>query len=271
MSNEERILELLFAESGKDDDELSLRSGVKPRQQVNQICRRLEAKGLITRRLGPKGKILNYAVHSWETAAPLNQALQARAKIGLDQIEAGKRGLLQCEPVRTLFLVPCSASKSDGGLPHSTGPRLTDHLSEAVKTRLIQARQAVARRAYLNEELLRPALERYQGHFYQVAREKIREARGRGIHILIISGGYGALLPEEPIGNYEAAFSSNWWPKGLLSDVVQAYAAQHKILSVRAIVAASTTYQKAVASIDWAAAGIDDVVVVSPQVSGGGQ
>jgi cytoplasmic iron level regulating protein YaaA (DUF328/UPF0246 family) len=125
-------------------------------------------------------------------------------------------------------------------------------------------------RAYLNEGLLRPALERYQGHFYQVARERIREACGRGIHILIISGGYGALLPEEPIGNYEAAFSPNWWPKGLLSDVVRAYAAQHKISSVRAFVAASTTYRKAVASIDWSAAGINDVVVVSPQVSGGG-
>ena len=40
-----------------DDDELSTLTSILPRQQVNQICRRLRAKGILSRELGP-GKIV---------------------------------------------------------------------------------------------------------------------------------------------------------------------------------------------------------------------
>jgi hypothetical protein len=59
-AHRDRILELLrLAPEPLDDDELSRRSGVTPRQQVNQICRALEAGGVLRRYVDARGKIVN--------------------------------------------------------------------------------------------------------------------------------------------------------------------------------------------------------------------
>lgn len=42
-----------------DDDQISERAGISPRQSVNQICRALERAGIVRRRIGPDGKIIN--------------------------------------------------------------------------------------------------------------------------------------------------------------------------------------------------------------------
>jgi len=42
-----------------DDDQIAERTGVSPRQTVNQICRALERAGMVRRRPGPDGKIVN--------------------------------------------------------------------------------------------------------------------------------------------------------------------------------------------------------------------
>ena len=50
MTNAEKILELLESLTGPAcDDCVSAKSGVEPRQQVNQICRRLESRGTVLR------------------------------------------------------------------------------------------------------------------------------------------------------------------------------------------------------------------------------
>lgn len=61
MANADRILETLKRRpEGLDDDELSQLSGVTPRQQVNMICRKLEASGILLREADyTKGKIVN--------------------------------------------------------------------------------------------------------------------------------------------------------------------------------------------------------------------
>ena len=60
MTNREKVLSTLrLSTSPLDDDELARRAGVSPRQQVNQICRRLVQEGLLTRVSGPDGKIVN--------------------------------------------------------------------------------------------------------------------------------------------------------------------------------------------------------------------
>ncbi len=46
-----------------DDDELSQRAGIKPRQAVNQVLRRLEREGVVRRRPGPSGKIVTELQH----------------------------------------------------------------------------------------------------------------------------------------------------------------------------------------------------------------
>jgi len=60
MTNREKVLSTLrLATSPLDDDELARRAQIAPRQQVNQICRKLERDGLLVRVSGPDGKIVN--------------------------------------------------------------------------------------------------------------------------------------------------------------------------------------------------------------------
>ncbi len=59
-SQRDRITEAIRISSRPlDDDQLADRTGVSPRQRVNQICRELELAGVVRRRPGPDGKIVN--------------------------------------------------------------------------------------------------------------------------------------------------------------------------------------------------------------------
>jgi len=63
MKNRARVLaEVLRSSTPPDDDQLAERLGIEPRQAVNHICRRLEAEGLLRRRVGSGGKIVNIAL-----------------------------------------------------------------------------------------------------------------------------------------------------------------------------------------------------------------
>ena len=64
MTNADKIIALLLKTPGLDDDEISSHTNVRPRQQVNQICTRLESKGQIKRIKGPRGKIVNYLTNA---------------------------------------------------------------------------------------------------------------------------------------------------------------------------------------------------------------
>jgi len=61
VSNRERILNALKGSLlPLDDDQLSQRSGVTPRQTVNIVCRQLAVEGLLRRTQGVEGKIVNH-------------------------------------------------------------------------------------------------------------------------------------------------------------------------------------------------------------------
>src|ERR1700722_8305845 len=62
MTNTERIIAVLRSTPGLDADELSSMTAIRPRQQVNQICRRLEASGVLSRVRKADGKIVNVPV-----------------------------------------------------------------------------------------------------------------------------------------------------------------------------------------------------------------
>lgn len=62
ITNADRIIDVLRERGALDDDDLSLASGVKPRQQVNQICRYLESRKILRREVGPRGKIVNILI-----------------------------------------------------------------------------------------------------------------------------------------------------------------------------------------------------------------
>ena len=59
-SHRERVVAAIRISSQPlDDDQVAARAGISPRQTVNQICRALERAGMVRRRPGPDGKIVN--------------------------------------------------------------------------------------------------------------------------------------------------------------------------------------------------------------------
>jgi len=58
-TNLEKVAEAIRQHSGRDDDELSRITGIRPRQTVNQEARLLENRGLVRRETGPRDKIVN--------------------------------------------------------------------------------------------------------------------------------------------------------------------------------------------------------------------
>src|SRR3982751_4744390 len=59
MTNTDMILAHIRANPGLTDAELVQRTGVRPHQQVNAICNRLQSRGLTRRAVGSVGAIVN--------------------------------------------------------------------------------------------------------------------------------------------------------------------------------------------------------------------
>ena len=119
----------------------------------------------------------------------------------------------------------------------------------------------------MDELTLAPAWQRYSGRFYQAAGDTLAEAVRQRLHLLILSGGYGVLLAREPIGLYEAALRTSWWPERVLECVLAGYARRHRLKCMRAFVSRTTSYRQVVERTDWKAAGVNDAVLLMP---GGG-
>jgi hypothetical protein len=65
MTNQDRVVAALrLSTSPLDDDQLSERAGVRPRQTVNQICRDLELRKVLRRYVGRDGKLVNELIDS---------------------------------------------------------------------------------------------------------------------------------------------------------------------------------------------------------------
>ena len=62
MTKRVQLLGAIRHNPGLDDDELSDTTGIRPRQQVNQLARCLAREGLIRRLHGPKGKLINIPI-----------------------------------------------------------------------------------------------------------------------------------------------------------------------------------------------------------------
>lgn len=71
-SHRDRILTLL-QDASYDDDELAEQLGIRSRQTVNLVCRKLESEGLVVRRAGPRGKLVNVLRVGTATSIPKDQ------------------------------------------------------------------------------------------------------------------------------------------------------------------------------------------------------
>lgn len=135
----------------------------------------------------------------------------------------------------TLLLIPCCKSKqgtADPGLPRR---RLADDLGAEARTVLLEGRgKAFARPGTELDETspLRPAIATYTGQPFTTpgVRAALTEAVGRGLHCLVISGGYGVVRVEEPIHAYEAHLQRTMpvW-RARVPVVLRDYVARHGI------------------------------------------
>ena len=277
MTNADHILELLRRQPGLDDDRISELTGIKPRQQVNQICRRLENQGVLRRSTGVTGKIVNYPVEGLSkgdallvkptdsTAHQHQQSGLVRAKSATsDQRDPTRKITLELTP-ETLLILPCSGKKLPLYGVRDTGPRITDYLPDDLASKLNSARRSVhSNYANVDEQTLGSAWRRYDGHLYKAAREELRDALDNEMHILILSGGYGVLLANEPIGIYQARLNLAWWPQGLLEAVIASYTWRHKLKRVIAVVSRTTSYRSLLKRVDWRPTNAEEVVLLMP-------
>jgi hypothetical protein len=266
----QRIIALLSERSGLDDDEIAIALSIEPRQTVNQICRRLAAGGVLRRGRGPSGKIVN-SIGGGRT--PI-MADSPRAPRFTPERKAAERRFngpfIPTDFAKTLLIIPCSGAKRDCRNAGEVGPAITRSLPENLAAELHNARQRVKALVPFDERQLIPAWQRYNGSLYDIGRDALAGLMAAGMHVIIISGGYGAVLAQEPIGRYEARLKPSWWPNHLIERVLIAYAQRHAIASVRAFVSATGPYVTILYHVRWRDAGISDVLVLTPEAEPGG-
>ena len=167
----------------------------------------------------------------------------------------------------TLLLIPCSGAKRPGSKLSNALPILWV-LDPSLAAALANARAALREKARVDERTLMAAYLRYSGQLYEHASTSIGRAVAAGQRVLIVSGGYGLLLVDEPIGMYEKRFVLSDWPRGLLEGCILDYARHEGIRSVVAVMSNTTDYAKLIRRVNWRRAGLE-ATLVSPVASGG--
>lgn len=108
-----------------------------------------------------------------------------------------------------LLIIPCSSSKKGAEIPTLSLRRAADLLPGDMARLLEDGRRLAFECVKVTRDdrsLPEPALAVYTGQPYSTPgfRELLVTALDRGLHCLIVSGGYGLLRPEEPIARYSA-------------------------------------------------------------------
>jgi hypothetical protein len=116
--------------------------------------------------------------------------------------------LREVDPRGALLIIPCSRAKAAGGeravIPRRDWP-----------DSLLDARAARQTRAHVDESSLLRACNRFTGGFYQEAGTAVTAAVDSGAALMVLSGGYGVLGGDEPIGSYDRQLRTGNWPRGL--------------------------------------------------------
>jgi hypothetical protein len=177
----------------------------------------------------------------------------------------------------TLLLIPCSGAKQPGSKP-SNALSILSVLDPARANALKDARAKLGEKikegkkpkeAPVDEKTLMPAYLRYSGQLYEHGCTSIGGAVAAGQRILIVSGGYGLLLADEPIGIYNKRFTLSDWPGDLLEGCILDYARHNGIRSIIAVMSRTTDYAKLIRRVNWSKAGLE-ASLVSPVSHGDG-
>ncbi len=204
MTNADRVIAALREHGSLSDSELVRITGIRPHQQVNQLCRRLEAKGALRRVPNAGGTIINVLVAG---ADPLNSAASPPSA------RPGRSSATRASG-RSFISIASSCWQSRVRLA-LFGPQTTRRQSWTEGRHRLRLAPLEPGRpigtsppdvevtAAVDESLLLPAWQRYDGTFYQAAGDGVRLAIADGVTVLVISGGYGLVIGQEPIGFYE--------------------------------------------------------------------
>jgi hypothetical protein len=133
----------------------------------------------------------------------------------------------------TMLLIPCSASKRgtiDLGLVPSP---IASYVGVEAASVLAQGRAKAFQRTRLDQSSTpMPALARYSGQPYKTPGviDGLIDAMAEGLHVLIVSGGYGLLRAEEPILRYEAQMQTTLtvW-RSRIPEILADYVARNDI------------------------------------------
>lgn len=148
-------------------------------------------------------------------------------------IDAATGTAVSTDLSETLLIIPCCASKRgapDPGLPVCS---VADFVGAGSADLLQEGRRLAFQRTRREDSSpLRPALAYYTGEPYKTAgfRRALIESLKVGLHVLIVSGGYGLLRPEEPIHFYEAqlAHTRGIWSRRV-PKIIEDYVARNGI------------------------------------------
>lgn len=234
---------------------------------------------------GPKGKLINRLIATNQMVEHTPDEFLAqipRKNFREPRVAEGKSVPLNSRPSllddinfldrkRTLIILPCSKRKSINQQVGTAGESITNFLSSELAARLKDARNSTQKNSDLDDSNVLPAWQRYNGTLYKTAETTIQAIVKAKQPMVIISGGYGLVLADEPIGNYERRFKTSDWPAGLISDVMAAVIKIWDIEHVVAIIADSTTYRTLLASIQWQRTTLSGVYLLSSERCRGAQ
>lgn len=147
-------------------------------------------------------------------------------------------------------MMQCSVKKAPGGTSRA-GASVIDSLPHGLADELIDRRKQNAAAARVDESTLRQAVERYDGHVYNEGRAAIRTLLDRGARVVIVSGGYGLVLPDEAIGDYDCQFRRKMWPDRLIERSLATIAGEVSIKQVVGVLSATTDYAKVFRRTMW--------------------
>ena len=272
MTNRERILALIRAEPGLTDGEIRRCTGIEPHQQVNQICRSLAEAGLTRRLDGPDGQIVNHLASAdgvpLGTASPKEQPPPSPRRSS-QRVRTAVRtlGLSAVRFDECLFVLPCSGAKTPGGATQP-GPSVVNTLPPHLADELVNQRNRNAETAHVDDSALRQAVERYDGYFYDAGRAAITTLLDSGSRVLIVSGGYGLVLPNEAIGDYGCVFQPKMWPDRLIERCLAAFAEENGVRQVVGVLSASTNYAKVFRRTEWPPS-VEGAFLLTPESVGG--
>lgn len=266
----DRILALLAQSPDLDDDEIARALEIEPRQTVNQTCRMLAGRGLLIRKRGVRGKIVNRLATESPFARSRPQSCVRTASVKPVLETHGGESLVPRDLRKTLIILPCSDAKKADAPAGGGGERVERYLPEALARELRAAQAGAKARVEFDESTLVPAWRRYDGKLYRTGRDAISGLMKAGAHVLILSGGYGLLSAREPIGLYNTVLKPGWWPDQVLERALVAYAKQARVVSVRGFASASSAYRQVLQRVPWRVEGIEDALLILPEPQRGG-